>query len=488
MSTIFGIRKSAGAMVSEREMLHLSEATQRFAPDGLSVRVSGRVGMGFQPYYTHTRAQLDNGPVADDLGNLLSFDGRLDNYQDLARELCLEGTLTPDSQIVLAAFRRWREACFSHFVGDWGVALWSEPDQSLYLARDHAGTRTLYFHNDKGVLRWATHLETFFVGGTTMELDEDYAACYLASRPIRGLTPYKEIRAVLPAHYTVFQNQKVSSKPHWEWMARNTIRYSSEKDYDEHFFTLFKQSVERRTGPGAPILAQLSGGMDSTSIVCMSDHIRRSLDPNADILDTISFYDDSEPTLNDRPYFTAVEEHRRKVGVHMDTSFSHRTFEPLDTANGKYLLPGADSSAICRERTFHQLIENRNYRVVLSGIGGDEMLGGVPIPTPKLADDLVSGNLGEFLKSSIRWCLIDRSPLILSLLQTFKHAALIYLDPRSSDSALPTWVPPRLRRRLKAIAARDITSGSRLGLLPTSIDNGIACGLSWSRCPICFLQ
>jgi asparagine synthase (glutamine-hydrolysing) len=474
MSTIFGIRKLAGEVVPERELLDLAEATQHFAPDGLAIQASGRVGMGLQPYYTHIRSQLDSGPVADDHGNLLSFDGRLDNYQDLARELGLESTVTPDSQIVLAAFQRWGEACFSHFVGDWGIALWSERDQSLYLARDHAGTRTLYFHNNKGSLRWSTHLETFFVGGTAMELDEDYAACYLASRPIRDLTPYKGIRAVLPAHYMVFQNHKVSRKPHWEWMVRDTIRYSSDKDYEEHFFSLFKQSVERRIGPGAPILAQLSGGMDSTSIVCMSDHIRRSLDPNADILDTVSFYDDSEPSLNDRPYFMAVEAHRGKVGIHMDTSFSLRTFEPHNTANGTYFLPGADSSAICQERAFHQLIEHRDYRVVLSGIGGDEVLGGVPIPTPELADDLVTGNLGHLLKASIRWCLLDRSPLIFSLLQTLSHAILIYQNPRRSSTALPEWISAGLRRRVSALATRDVLTASRLGLRPTSIDSGIS--------------
>lgn len=474
MSTIFGIRKPAGATVSERELLHLAEATERFAPDGLSVHVSGTIGMGFQRYCTHARSKLENGPATDDLGNLLSFDGRLDNYRDLARELHLESASTPDSRIVLAAFRRWGEACFSRFVGDWAIALWSERDQSLYLARDHAGTRTLYFHNDKGTLRWSTHLESFFAVGCAMQLDEDYAACYLASRPIRELTPYKEIRSVLPAHYTVIQNGEVSSKPHWEWMVRSKIRYNSDAEYEEHFFALFKQSVERRTGPGAPILAQLSGGMDSTSIVCMSDHIRRSLDPTADILDTISFYDDSEPTLNDRPYFTAVEAQRGKTGVHMDTSFSHRTFEPHDTADGVYLLPGADSSAIRRERTFHQLIQNRNYRAVLSGIGGDEVLGGVPIPTPELADCLVSGDLIRFLQTSIRWCLVDRSPLALSLLHTFKYAVSVYFDPRNGGMAFPAWIPMSLRQRLKAIAARDITARSRFGLRPSTIDNGIS--------------
>ena len=129
----------------------------------------------------------------------------------------------------------------------------------------------------------------------------------------------------------------------------------------------------------------------------------------------------------------------------MDTSFSHRTFEPHNTANGAYLLPDADSSAICQERAFHQLIEHRNYRVILSGIGGDEVLGGVPIPTPELVDDLVAGNLGRFLKASIRWCLLDRSPLIFSLVQTLKHGIFIYQGhPRTSGTAFPEWIPARL--------------------------------------------
>jgi asparagine synthase (glutamine-hydrolysing) len=472
MSTIFGIRKLVGAIVSERELLHLAQATEHFAPEGSSVQASGRIGVGFQPYYTHARSTLESAPVSDDLGNLLSFDGRLDNYQDLAHELQLEAETMPDSRIVLAAFLRWGEKCFSHLVGDWAIALWSERDQVLYLARDHAGTRTLYFHDDNGTLRWSTHLETFFAAGLSLALDEDYAASYLASRPIRDLTPYQGLRGVLPAHYIAFQNLKRSCKPHWDWMVKSEIRYNSDKEYEEHFFALLKQAVERRTGPGAPILAQLSGGMDSTSIVCMSDHIRRSLDHDAELLDTISFYDDLEPTLNDRPYFTAVETQRGKVGMHMDTTFSQRTFEPHPPSIGSYLVPGADSSALRRERTFHELIEHGNYRVVLSGIGGDEVLGGVPIPTPRLADDLVAGNLIQLLQSSIRWCLLDRSPLVFSLFQTLKHAILVYLAPRKSETAVPPWISASLGRRVKALATRDVISGTRIGLRPTTIDNG----------------
>lgn len=474
MSTIFGVRKPSGAVAVESELLCLAGATARFAYDGVSVKTAGRVGMGFQPYYTHARSTLDTEPVSGRYGNLLSFDGRLDNYGELCAELDLNAIATADSEIVLASFVKWGEECFSHFIGDWALALWSEREQSMYLARDHAGSRTLYFQNDQGMLRWSTHLETFFVDGTSTALDEGYAACYLASRPIRDLTPYVGMLAVLPAHYVVVQNDKVSRKAHWQWMARNTIRYRSDKEYEEHFLALFKQSVERRTGPGAPILAQLSGGMDSTSVVCMSDYLRRSQGPAAKLLDTISFYDDTEPSCNERPYFSLVEAKRGKVGIHMEASFASRTFEPHDSSQGIYLFPAADSSAIHRERMLEEATRAKHYRVILNGTGGDEVLGGIPIALPELADYLVSGHIKLFVRRSADWCLTDRSPLFKSLIDTLRYAFNLYLSPGAQENPLPSWLAPKLRTICTDRGKKDVTRNGRLGLAPHLIDNGVA--------------
>jgi asparagine synthase (glutamine-hydrolysing) len=474
MSSIFGIRRPSGAAATESELLRLAEATARFAFDGLSVKAVGRVGMGFQPYYTHARSTLETAPACDSYGNLLTFDGRLDNYVDLCAELGLNGLATADSQIVLAAFAKWGENSFSRFIGDWALALWSERGQSLYLARDHAGTRTLYLQDDRGALRWSTHLETFFVDGTSKRLDEGYAACYLASRPIRDLTPYEGVRAVLPAHYVTVQNDKLSQKAHWQWMARNTIWHRSDKEYEEHFLALFRQSVDRRTGPGAPILAQLSGGMDSTSIVCMSDHTRRSQASSAELLDTISFYDDTEPSCNERPYFSLVEAKRGKIGIHIESSFATRTFEPHESSQGIYLLPAADSSAIQRERVLEEALQSKHYRVILSGTGGDEVLGGVPGALPELADSLVSGQIKLFLRRSVDWCLIDRSPFLKSALDTLRYASLLYLNPSAQETVIPPWIAPRLRTICTDRTKKDIAYGHRLGLAPHVIANGMA--------------
>lgn len=488
MSIIFGIRKPHGEMVSELELRHLAEATSRFAFDGLSVEASGRIGMGFQPYYTNARSNLEAAVARDNYGNLLTFDGRLDNYQDLCDALELDSRSSQDSAIALAAFRHWGQASFSRFIGDWALVLWSKQNQSLYLARDHAGARTLYFLHDKGVLRWSTYFETFFIDGATMPLDMDYAACYLACQTFYNLTPYKHIQSVLPAHYVVIHDDKIVKTRHWDWMCKENIRYNSDSEYEEHFLALFKQSIERRTGPGAPILAQLSGGMDSTSIVCMSDHTRSSINPSPGILDTISFYDDSEPSWNEKPYFSAVESQRGKVGIHLETSFLERTFTPFDRSEGDYFLPGADSSTIRRERRVHDAVAGRGYRVVLSGIGGDEVLGGVPSALPELADYLVSGQIRLLLTKSLDWCLLDRTPIVEQLSKTIRFAIGLYRRPRLNHKTTPPWLRNTLRSRCAQIVEDNVIFGNRFGLPPHVIDNGLAWWFIMETLPHTFPQ
>lgn len=475
MSIIFGLSKSSEDIVTRQELLRLAAATNRFAPDGTSIAAQGRNGMGFQPYHTHERSRLESQPLIDIHGNLLVFDGRIDNYAELCDLLDIRDPGVPDSLVVLAGFRRWGQGCFSCLVGDWALALWGNIESALYLARDHAGTRTLYFEQIGETVLWSTYLETFFAESKTRELDESYAACYLASQPIRDMTPYKGIKAVPPAHYVRLTGGLAVHKAHWQWIATDRIHYRNDSEYDQHFLSLFRQSVERRTGPGAPILAQLSGGMDSTSIVCMSDKQRlaRGASP-ADLLDTISFYDDSEPDWNERPYFSVVEAKRGKTDFHFDSSIFQRTLEPpLDTSGGD-LLPGRDSSAIQREEAIEALIRGQGYRAILSGVGGDETLGGVPTPLPELADLLVAGDVPSLVTRCIAWGLPDRIPLIHMLFRTTAHVYRLYFPTHSLRGSLPPWIRPRLRSLCEEVLRNGVTHFARIGHRPSSLDNGLA--------------
>jgi asparagine synthase (glutamine-hydrolysing) len=472
MSILFGVRYTDGRAVDESQLIELAHATERYAPDGTFVRSLGGLGMGFQPYHTHQRSTLESQPAIDAQGNMITFDGRLDNHKELSELLGILERDTPDSLIALAAFQRWGDKCFSKLIGDWAIALWSAKDRVTHLARDHAGMRTLYFNFGNGVLRWATHLETFFVRGQRYPLDDSYARSFLCAESTGDLTPYEGIVSVPPAHVLTFDGSHIGKWAYWNWIADSQVIYDSDTEYEEHLFALFKQSVARRTGPGAAIVAQLSGGMDSTSIVCMSDHIRHEQSvPPSGRLDTISFYDRTEPSWDEEPYFAITEERRGKVGVHIETSSSERTFIAPDRSVAPFLLPGADSATVRRERVLEENLKARDYRVILSGIGGDELLGGVPTPVPELTDYLFLGRFPSMFKQAMAWCMVTREPVLRLLLRTMKSAACLQLPLLTSGPAKHPWLGPRLMRQSSCPLFPGVVDGMKINARPSALTN-----------------
>jgi asparagine synthase (glutamine-hydrolysing) len=430
--------------------------------------------MGFQAFHTHARSRLERQPAADSFGNRIVLDGRLDNYEDLAVIEGIKKESLSDSDLALRAFARYGEGCFSHFVGDWALALWSAKDCTLYLARDHAGSRKLFYQNLPEKITWSTYLESFVFGDNALELDQEYLARYLAFKQFRDLTPYKGIRAVPPAHYLAVKRGRAVLRPHWRWVANTIIRYKSDTEYDEHFLHLFGQAVERRIGPGAPTLAQLSGGMDSSSIVCMADKIvANSSNPTSQI-ETISFFDDGEPDWNERPYFTVVENFRKKTGIHLDWSTQHLSYRPLFIPDRVYPYLGGDSASLHRAAQFERSVGEGRYRVILSGLGGDELLGGVPTPLPELANHLRMGKLLTLVYRAGEWCMPTRQPILHMLYRTMVYTGTLYRNPKSDLASLPRWLSPEARSI--CVSSQIQREGLRelLLALPSAISNGRA--------------
>jgi asparagine synthase (glutamine-hydrolysing) len=440
MSVIFGNCLSTGSAMDDTLVRQLGYVTARYGPDGTDTLISGRIGMGFQAFHTHARSRLGRQLIADDYGNLIALDGRIDNHKEFSTSATMDGSDCSDSSLVLKAFERWGEECFSHLVGDWAIALWSTKDQTLYLARDHAGARTLYYRCLPGQVRWSTYLETFFVDDSSPDLDHEYVSRVLGGQETGDLTPYKGIRAVPPAHYVAFREGHVTLHSHWRWIADSEIAYLQDAEYDEHFRYLFRQAVERRIVPGAPILAELSGGMDSSSIVCVADKIASEGHNSVGKLDTVSYYDDAEPDWDERPYFTAVETHRNKEGFHLDCSMRAPTYEPLVFADRIYPYPVGDRAAINIADQFERTTVEGQYRVILSGIGGDELLGGVPTPMPELADYLRYGKLSSLLSGASVWCLASRQPLVQMLQRTMTFTVDLYRSTHSDLAKIPPWL------------------------------------------------
>lgn len=476
MSIQFGLWQPSSPAIDERQMLELGQLSARHASDGTFVACRRSVGMGLQPYFTHERSKLELRPTVFADGCMVTLDGRIDNHAELREQIAIADPHMADSILVAALFRRWGPDCFAKLVGDWAIALWSLSHQSLYLARDHAGTRTLYFEATEDHVLWSTVLDTFLANGNTVELDEAYAARYLSCLAVRDLTPYQGIQAVPPAHYLVVNEHGTQRHRHWEPTTKERIQYRSDIEYEDHFISLLCQSVRRRTGAGAPILAELSGGMDSTSIVCISDRILSECGVSRDeFLDTVSYFDDSEPNWDERRYFTVVEAQRGKAGVHLNIAAENRSFEPLEqNIDICACQPGIDRYAAGRQTQLAEAMAVRNYRVILSGIGGDEVLGGVPTPLPELADYLISFQLRILATRGLAFCMFERTPLLHLLAKTVASSAACYCTLFSDRIHVPPWISRRLGRIATDARIDDAARVPRFGRSPSRIENGVS--------------
>jgi len=126
-------------------------------------------------------------------------------------------------------------------------------------------------------------------------------------------------------------------------------------------------------------------------------------------LDTISYYDDSEPNWNERPYFTKVEEKRGRTGCHIDVG-SQESFK-FGFDNDRFAAtPSSGGRPNEASRQFAACVTSQGNRVVLSGIGGDEVTGGVPTPAPELEDLLARGQFRRLAHQLKVWALNKRRP------------------------------------------------------------------------------
>ena len=411
MSMQFG-RWNFEGMPADRSYLEkASQLLAPYGPDGGDSYSGPGVDIIYRAFQTTKESRREKQPHAAPSGSVITWDGRLDNREELIRQLrgdlAIEST---DVAIVAAAYEKWGTESFGKLMGDWAVAIWSPQDQALILAKDFVGTRHLYYAIEKDQVTWSSILDPLvLLAGRTFPLEEEYIAGWLAFFPATHLTPYVGIPAVPPSTFVRVNGGKQIVRKYWDFDPDKRIRYRTDAEYEEHFRGVFRESVRRRLRSDTPVLAELSGGMDSSSIVCMADKIIAEGCAETPRLDTVSYYDDREPNWNERPYFSQVEEKRERTGCHID----------VITDDASHLQPEGDRFAATpasfsrpskAHKEFAVCLAAGKNRVVLSGIGGDEVTGGVPTPIPELADHLARAQWRTLAHQLKAWALDKRKP------------------------------------------------------------------------------
>jgi asparagine synthase (glutamine-hydrolysing) len=464
---------------------YISKVSATLAPYGTDSSESyskGGITILYRAFCTTPESHREIQPYVSLSGTVITWDGRLDNRADLVGELRHFLTIkSTDVVIVAAAFERWGIACCAKLIGDWALSIWNPLERSLLLAKDPIGTRHLYYSLEKDHIIWSTTLDPLVRhAGKTFVLNEEYVAGWLSYFPLAHLTPYSGIHAVPPSSSVLVRPDRHRVKhiisKYWDFDPSKKIRYNTDAEYEEHFRSVLASAVQRRLRSDRPILSELSGGLDSSSIVCMADTLIAGGQVECPRLDTITWYDVSKPNWGELHHVTKVEEKRGRVGHHIDTSSVDEDDSPpfgtefVPSQFAATPVPNNRTSEFFRQNAAY--IRTQGYRVTISGIGGGEATGdGVPTPTPELQNLL---SRAQFLTLAHRlkaWAARMGEHQLRLLWQAAQRFLVAPIDDVPKALQLVSWFHPGFVRRNRASLHNRSARVKLFGPLPSLQDH-----------------
>src|SRR5581483_9144311 len=282
MSAIAGLISLEGRPIERDRLDRMAEAAELLGPDGAYVWNSGPAGLVYLKLSTTPESINEHQPLVDDEAKLvIAFDGRLDNREDLFRELGTEGAPPKDagdSALALAMFKLLGERCLDKFVGDYSFAIWDIKERRLFCARSLLGWRPFLWWCDGKTFGFATEIKPIFAGGGIERGINEGMLGEILSLKITHATDtiWKGIYRLLPGTFLTVQSGGSPQIRRWHNGPFPEIRYRSDDQYAEHFRELFDQALKSCLRSTTPVCVQLSGGLDSSSVVCRSAQLYKS--------------------------------------------------------------------------------------------------------------------------------------------------------------------------------------------------------------------
>jgi asparagine synthase (glutamine-hydrolysing) len=345
-------------------------------------------------------------PMQDPSGRwTLVYNGEVYNYRELRDQLRDRGYAFrghSDTEVVLAALVEWGDGALDRFNGMWALALWDEEGQELFLARDRAGKKPLYYTTlSDGSFAFGSEVKPLLRFGMTVGIDRQAAFDFLTQGTYGHLgerTFYAGIHQVPAAHLGRIQpGGPLRLKRYWDLPS---VKPSDRSPYDREFRRKFRDlltdAVRIRLRSDVPVGATLSGGLDSSAIVLLVEEIT----DGAPLHIFTSQFPGSR--FDETPFFDAVIARMRQPVVHRAELGIANWREDLLTVLRHQEEPFGDTSILAHFALMRSA-RDAGVPVVLSGQGGDELLLGYPsMVTAYLGAQLARGNAGA-LRETLAW-------------------------------------------------------------------------------------
>ncbi|HOP08127.1 MAG TPA: asparagine synthase (glutamine-hydrolyzing) [candidate division Zixibacteria bacterium] len=351
-------------------------AIRHRGPDEFGAYFSDRCGLG-QARLSIIDLAGGSQPLANEDNTLwITFNGEIFNYLELRGELVAAGhrfRTQSDTEVIVHAYEEWGTGCLDRFNGQFAFVIYDSRKQQIFAARDRLGIRPLFYADKDGVFYFASEIKSIFCrSALTREIDPiglDQIFTWWTTAPPR--TAFKGINELAAGQYLTISDGKIRVSSYW------SQSFPTEFDFDrslsswaEELQELLIDSVRLRLRADVPVGAYLSGGLDSSATTALIKHFTDTPVETFSIAFHDQAYDESGYQKQMAEYL-GTRHHQIQcdygdIAANFPKAIWHAERPIVRTAPTPLLMLSA-------------LVRQNNFKVVLTGEGSDEMLGGYDI-------------------------------------------------------------------------------------------------------------
>ena len=362
--------------IQEKNLRQMLAMIRHRGPDGFGIYLGEGVGLG------NARLSIidlisGNQPIGNEDGTLwIVFNGEIFNYVELRPQLEARGhrfSTSSDTEVILHLYEDYGPDCLKYLNGQFAIAIWDERDRNLFLARDRLGIRPLFYREHEGQLIFGSEIKAILAyPGVSAAIDPismDQIFTYWTTLSPR--TIFQDIFEVPPGNYLLIENGQIINNTYWSLDFSTKVDQSrATNDYLDEFEELLIDAACIRLRADVPVGAYLSGGIDSSSIAAIiRNYTNRHLDTFS-----IAF---SDPRFDESSY-------QKRMAKFLGTD--HQVVYTQDLDIGAIFPEVIWHAEIPLTRTapapmylLSRLVQDHDYKVVLTGEGADEFLAGYNI-------------------------------------------------------------------------------------------------------------
>jgi asparagine synthase (glutamine-hydrolysing) len=375
---------SKSKKVQVQELKKMTDVIVHRGPDGEGhwIHHFGKVGFGHRRLSIIDLSNHAAQPMHYQNGRYtITFNGEIYNYLELRKKLILEGFAfesNSDTEVLLAMYAGKGPSCLNELDGMFAFAIWDEQERKLFCARDRFGEKPFHFSIlDGEKFVFSSEIKQLFEVGVDRKSNEKILFNFFQSNHVLhdprkpDETFYSQVKRLEPAHYLIVDcDLNIEKKRYWDLDIESENNSISLQDAADRFYELMEQSIRLRLRSDVPVGSSLSGGLDSSAIVCLIDKINEnqaikqktfSARFNNFERDEGKFMQMVIDSTNVEPHFTFPDENKfieefKKVCWHQEEPFG--------------------GPSVFAQWEVMKLAKEHDVTVLLDGQGADESLAG----------------------------------------------------------------------------------------------------------------